>query len=103
MVGYGSGDSPHPAHRSASFKLAVEDCLDASFRVFLEDLYSALYAAAAAMPMPLAGPGAAAAGGKQQQEEEEGAEGEGVAAAAQESGQDSRPEVRRVASCRESW
>eukprot|EP00624_Nannochloropsis_granulata_P002123 evm.model.NODE_20518_length_48474_cov_83.695778.5 len=33
------------ALESPSFKLAVEDCLDATFRVFLEDLFGCLYAA----------------------------------------------------------
>lgn len=36
---------------SPSFKLAVEDCLDATFRVFLEDVYSSLYAS----PPPASG------------------------------------------------
>jgi hypothetical protein len=83
---------PKPrTHNSASFKLAVEDCLDASFRVFLEDLYSTLYASASlAPPMPIPTPAAAAhsgaPGGMSEKEVGVGEE--------QETGQDSRPEVR---------
>ena len=38
------------ALESPSFKLAVEDCLDATFRVFLEDLFRCLYALPPAVP-----------------------------------------------------
>jgi hypothetical protein len=37
---------------SPSFKLAVEDCLDATFRVFLEDLHRTVYTAAPAPDAP---------------------------------------------------
>lgn len=100
--------TPHPPttrtpqkHHSASFKLAVEDCLDASFRVFLEDLYSSLYAASAAAAAAAAASASAAstampgASGSRMDKGEEGEEEEEEEG--QETGQDSRPEVRASA------
>ena len=68
----------------------MEDCLDASFRVFLEDLYSALYAASATAAFAGVPEGGMGMGkGEEEEEEEEG----------QETGQDSRPEVRACCLC----
>jgi len=87
------------ALESPSFKLAVEDCLDATFRVFLEDLFGCLYAAPA-RPAAAAAAAAAAASATvavrkvEELEEEEGKE-EAVAPQAQgpqEMGHDSSPE-----------
>ena len=53
------------ALESPSFKLAVEDCLDATFRVFLEDLFRCLYA------MPSAVTTSAQAAPRDKEDEEE--------------------------------
>lgn len=69
----------------------MEDCLDASFRVFLEDLYLSLYAASAAFGVSTTVAGAAPSEWRMGKggEKDEG----------QETGQDSRPEVRAYFLC----
>ena len=83
------------ALESPSFKLAVEDCLDATFRVFLEDLFGCLYAARPAAAAAAAAASATVAVRKVEELEEEGGKVEAVAPQAQgpqETGQDSSPE-----------
>ena len=89
---------------SASFKLAVEDCLDATFRVFLEETYSAFYATAP----PTTDEDDDDDGdddneATEAEKEKEKGEEDAAQAAPQEAGQDSRPEVRACVRCAVFW
>ncbi|GAB5034359.1 peroxisomal biogenesis factor 3 [Nannochloropsis oceanica] len=84
------------ALESPSFKLAVEDCLDATFRVFLEDLFVCLYASRPA-PASLASKTIGRMRNVEEEEDAKGRMGEGKERGGflqepQETGQDSSPE-----------